>query len=102
MRCLQAVASLFLLCTAVALVGARQPTFRTETTLVRTDVTVLDADHKMVRGLTRHDFRIVVDGVPQQIALFEAISSRASIGSISSRSPGPCGESTAARLASTG
>jgi VWFA-related protein len=73
MRYLIAVASLLLLCAALALVDAQQPTFRTGTTLVRTDVTVLDADHKMVRGLTRDDFRIVEDGVPQQIALFEPV-----------------------------
>jgi VWFA-related protein len=46
----------------------RAPVFRTGTTLVRTDVIVRDENGMFVPDLTPEDFRIVEDGVPQEVA----------------------------------
>ena len=62
---------------AIALVSVGQaqqaPTFRARTDLVELDVSVLDKDHRPVRGLTRADFQVFEDGKPQDVAIFEAI-----------------------------
>ncbi len=45
-------------------------TYRTETHLIDTTVSVRDAQGGLVQGLTQNDFRIVEDGVPQTIKFF--------------------------------
>ncbi|HEX5069388.1 MAG TPA: VWA domain-containing protein [Vicinamibacterales bacterium] len=61
----------------MALVSAgraqQAPTFRARADLVELDVSVLDKDHRPVRGLTRADFQITEDGAPQDVAIFEAV-----------------------------
>ncbi|MEO6214376.1 MAG: VWA domain-containing protein [Vicinamibacterales bacterium] len=47
-----------------------QPTFRSRVTVIPVDVRVVDAKGKPITGLTRSDFTIVEDGVPQQIVHF--------------------------------
>ena len=53
-------------------VAARQQVFRGGTDLVQLNVTVLDASQHFVGGLTRDDFQIFEDGVPQDISLFSS------------------------------
>ena len=48
--------------------GAPQPTFRAGVTLATTDVIVRDRDGVFVSDLTRDSFRILEDGVEQEIA----------------------------------
>ena len=48
--------------------GAPQPTFRAGVTLVTTDVIVRDGDGVFLPDLTRSDFRVLEDGVEQEIA----------------------------------
>lgn len=63
---------------ASALLGAQapppaaqqQPTFRAATNLVRVDVTVLDKHGKPLTDLTRDDFAVSEDGIPQTIEAF--------------------------------
>jgi len=47
------------------------PRFKVNVRLVNVFVNVTDADGAPVGGLTRDDFRLAEDGVPQQIAYFE-------------------------------
>jgi VWFA-related protein len=47
----------------------QQPTFRTDTDLVRLNVSVLDKERRPVRGLTVADFEIKVGGVVQPIVV---------------------------------
>jgi VWFA-related protein len=56
-------------------VGAQQkpPVFRARTDLLQLDVTVLDKDGKPVRGLTKEDFALLEDNVPQAIEGFTAV-----------------------------
>ncbi|UWZ83062.1 VWA domain-containing protein [Occallatibacter riparius] len=62
-----------LLIFAAALVPAHaqdQPTFRSETHLIDFTFSVRKADGTLVKSLTRDDFQITEDGVPQKIAFF--------------------------------
>jgi len=47
------------------------PTFRSRVTLVPIDVRVLDRNGRPVTDLTKDDFTVAEDGVPQQISHFE-------------------------------
>lgn len=47
------------------------PPFRTRTVLVPIDVRVLDRNGRPVTDLTRDDFTVLEDGIPQKITLFE-------------------------------
>src|SRR5579862_7790756 len=61
---------------AVCLAEAQQtphPQFRAGVDLVQVDVTVLDKNHRPVRGLTAADFTIIEDGKPQTIAAFSPV-----------------------------
>src|SRR5215208_8235619 len=49
------------------------PTFRSGIDVVQMDVSVLDKDHRPVRGLTAADFTIIERGQPQPIVAFTAI-----------------------------
>ncbi len=51
---------------------AQAPTFRAGTVLVPLDVRVVDRNGKPVADLTREDFSILEDGVPQVLSLFDA------------------------------
>lgn len=44
--------------------------FRTTVEMVSLNVTVTDAQRRLLRGLSSQDFRVLEDGVPQEIALF--------------------------------
>jgi VWFA-related protein len=50
-----------------------EPTFRTGVTLVTTDVIARDRDGRFVSDLTREDFTVLEDGVPQTIESFSLI-----------------------------
>ncbi len=64
------VAWLFVSGTAERL-GAQVPTLRTGVTLVPVDVRVVDRQGKPVTGLTRDNFVVHEDGVPQAVTFFE-------------------------------
>ena len=70
---------------------AAQPTFQTEVELVTVDVAVVDKKGQPVRGLTREDFLVSENGVPQALTSFEAVLvpevPRASEGAAASRRP---------------
>lgn len=46
------------------------PTFRSDVTTVNVDVAVLDKNNRFIPGIPRGNFRILEDGVPQQITSF--------------------------------
>ena len=50
-----------------------QPTFQTQVELVTVDVAVVDKKGQPVRGLTREDFVVTENGVPQALTSFEAV-----------------------------
>ena len=60
---------------AVALAGQppQPPTFRTEASLVRVDVTVVDHDGEPVTTLTADDFAVEEDGIPQTVQSFKFV-----------------------------
>ena len=62
---------LLLLSTGVGSQDQKQPPFRSLTTLVPIDVRVVDRNGKPVRDLTRDDFSVDENGVPQTISVFE-------------------------------
>jgi len=53
--------------------AAGQPTFGTQVELVTVDVAVVDKKGQSVRGLTRDDFVVSENGVPQALTSFEAV-----------------------------
>jgi Ca-activated chloride channel homolog len=60
----------FVLGVSVAL-GAQQPTFRSGTQTVPLYITVTDAAGRLVPGLTKEDFTVLDNGVPQEITVFD-------------------------------
>ena len=52
----------------------QQPTFRTEASLVRVDVTVIDHDGEPVTNLTADDFELKEDGIRQTVRSFGFVS----------------------------
>lgn len=54
--------------TTVGEIPGSQPTFRAGVTLVTTDIIVRDEDGLFLPDLTRDDFEIFEDGIPQEIA----------------------------------
>ena len=61
----------------VTLAQQRQPpapTFKSSVELVHLDVSVLDRARRPVRGLGAEDFTVIENGVPQQIAVFNAVN----------------------------
>ena len=63
-------ASLFLLLTALA--WGQDTVFRSDVSLVRVDVQVLDRDHRAITGLTAADFTLRESGTVQEIRNFQA------------------------------
>src|SRR6187549_2386601 len=51
----------------------KPPVFRAGVELLQIDVTVLDKNHKPVRGLTKDDFTLLEDGKPQTIDGFAEV-----------------------------
>ena len=51
-----------------------QPTFQTQVELVTVDVAVVDRKGLSVRGLTRDDFVVTENDVPQTLTSFEAVA----------------------------
>jgi VWFA-related protein len=49
------------------------PRFSAGVDIVEMDVSVLDKDHKPVRGLTAKDFTVLEDGAPQKIVAFDEV-----------------------------
>lgn len=62
--------AVFILGVSVAL-GAQQPTFRSGTQTVPIYITVTDAAGRLVPNLTKEDFTVLDNGVPQDITLFD-------------------------------
>jgi Ca-activated chloride channel homolog len=60
----------FILGVSVAL-GAQQPTFRSGTQTVPLYITVTDSAGRLVPNLTKEDFTILDNGVPQEISVFD-------------------------------
>jgi Ca-activated chloride channel homolog len=60
----------FILGVSVAL-GAQQPTFRSGTQTVPLYITVTDSAGRLVPGLTKEDFTVLDNGVPQEISVFD-------------------------------
>lgn len=65
------LAAVLLLASAPAQVASDPPVFRVDVKLVRLLVTVKNAAGELIGSLTRDDFTILDNGVPQEIALFE-------------------------------
>ena len=71
MRSLKLRSLVFLLFASVCSLHAQEPyTYKTETHLVDFTISVHDAQGGLMQGLTQQDFRVVEDGVPQQIRFF--------------------------------
>ena len=62
---------------AASIAHGQQEPFRTATRLVEVHVVVTDRSKKPVEGLTRDDFAIFEDGVPQTLSIFEVRDTRA-------------------------
>ena len=62
--------AVFVVGVAVAL-GAQQPTFRSGTQTVPLYITVTDAAGRLVPGLTKDDFTVLDNGIPQDITVFD-------------------------------
>jgi VWFA-related protein len=56
--------------------GTQTPTFTAEAKLVTVDVLVVDEQGKPVSDLRKDDFRVLEDGVPQQLMAFEAVEAK--------------------------
>src|SRR5688572_29943616 len=64
------LSAVFLVGVSVAL-SAQQPTFRSGTQTVPLYITVTDAAGRLVPNLTKDDFTILDNGIPQEISLFD-------------------------------
>jgi VWFA-related protein len=51
--------------------GPQQPTFRSGTQTVPIYITVTDAAGRLVPNLTKEDFTVLDNGVPQEITVFD-------------------------------
>src|SRR5919108_1305632 len=57
----------------VAQAPTEQPTFRSGVTLVSTDVIPRDSAGRFISDLTRENFTVLEDGVPQKLASFALV-----------------------------
>lgn len=71
-RRIHLVAAAVLVLVSQAVPRAQRPTFRTVTALVNLNVTVVGAGARHVSGLSREDFEVREDGVPQSLQYFAA------------------------------
>ena len=65
--------SLVLVASAISVLVAQQPTFRAGVTLVSTDVIARDKDGRFIADLTKENFTLLEDDVPQVIASFTLV-----------------------------
>ncbi len=72
MRWVWATAIAATICVASPLAASQVRSFRSSSDIVPLFVTVSDKDGRLVSGLTRDDFQIFDDGVPQPLALFDS------------------------------
>jgi Ca-activated chloride channel family protein len=63
----------FVVAILIALSAQDRPVFRSEVEYIEIDARVTDEDGNQVRGLTRDDFTLLEDGVPQAIATFSVV-----------------------------
>lgn len=70
----------FVVCSSVAFVAAQTPVFRAGVETVEVTVTVVDAQGRIVTGLTRNDFAIFEEGQLQQITTFSDERAPVSLG----------------------
>jgi Ca-activated chloride channel family protein len=61
----------FLLLGGLAAAAAQEPTFRVDVSLVRILATVKDSSGRLIGTLNKDDFKVLDNGAPQQIAVFE-------------------------------
>lgn len=75
----------------VLTLSAQEPqlTFRTATRLIEVEVVVTDSRGRPVRGLTRDDFTITEDRVPQEISVFHIAGQPAAPAPASANPPSP-------------
>jgi Ca-activated chloride channel family protein len=68
----RSLAAIVISALAVAVPGSAQqaPVFASETDVVKVTVTVFDAERELVTDLSREEFEILEDGVPQELLLF--------------------------------
>jgi len=64
------LAAAFILGVSVAL-GAQQPTFRSGTQTVPLYITVTDSAGRLVPNLSKEDFTVLDNGIPQEISVFD-------------------------------
>jgi Ca-activated chloride channel family protein len=65
------VLPLIALATASALAAQEQPSFRVDVRLVRILTTVKNSSGQLIGNLTKQDFQVFDNGVPQELAVFE-------------------------------
>src|SRR5215210_7856807 len=63
--------SVFFVCGLSVVLGAQQPTFRSGTQTVPLYITVTDSAGRLVPNLTKDDFTILDNGIPQEVSLFD-------------------------------
>jgi Ca-activated chloride channel family protein len=84
--------------TAVTIAAGQQPQFKSGIEVVYLDVTVQAPDGSIVRGLTKDDFLIYNEGVPQDVAVFSAEPAPISVGVLIDTSGSMTGERMAAAI----
>ena len=83
---------------SVTIAAGRQPQFKSGVEVVYLDVTVQAPDGSIVRGLTKNDFLIYDEEVPQDVAVFSAEPAPISVGVLIDTSGSMTGERMAAAI----
>ena len=72
---MRGIVALVLTVCAIAAVSQQEiPRFKSGVDVVQFTVTVLDKDRHPIAGLTAADFEVLVDGKPQPLAAFAAVT----------------------------